>query len=154
MSEREFCWYGYGHTEICLSASDVKQDKVGYEDERCSLIGDSFNMYSFMVFPWAALKNKIPPICFQHLVHRMGLARGFCSPIEKVALLLRKLRYGFDKGLACSVSELTRCFLARVNHTGSGVRVTTGAVMNPRAFPHQSVSAQWFKWKGVLERSL
>ena len=51
-SERELLHgYGFGHTEICMSASEVKQSGQSYEDERCSQIGDSFNLYSFVVFP-------------------------------------------------------------------------------------------------------
>lgn len=33
---------------------------------------------------------------------------------------------------------------------GSDVRITTGAVMNPKAFPRQSVAAGWFKWEAVF----
>lgn len=150
-SERELLHgYGFGHTEICMSASEIKQSGQRYEDERCSQIGDSFNLYSFVVFAWGALRHLLPKISYSHIAQRMGLAPGFCCPIDRVAPLRRSLCYGFQRGLPCTISDLTRGFIARANHTGSDVRVTTGAIMNPRAFPRQSVSARWFEWKGVF----
>ena len=150
-SERELlAGYGYGHTELCKSASDIKRDEKAYEDERCSLVGDSFNLYSFVVFAWGALKQHVGDISYSHLVERMGLAPGFSCHISCTAPLARKLNYGHGVGLPMTSSDLTKCFLARANHTGSDVRVTTGMIMNPKAFPRQSVSAQWYSWKGVF----
>eukprot|EP00435_Cladocopium_sp_Y103_P069428 s503_g33.t1 len=49
-SEKELLLgYGYGHTSLCYSASKIKQSKVKYEDERLSLLGDSFSVYSFVI---------------------------------------------------------------------------------------------------------
>lgn len=150
-SERELLHgYGFGHTEICMSASDIKRNTEAYEDERCSLIGDCFNLYSFVVFAWGALKHLVGDVSYSHLVQRMGLAPGFVSHVSKVAPLQRKLSYGHHFGLPMSPADLTRCFLARAHHTGSDVRVTAGAIMNPRAFPRQSVAASWYQWKAVF----
>ena len=49
--EREILMgYGAEHTQVAWSASQAKQNERGFEDERCSLIGDSFSIYSFMIF--------------------------------------------------------------------------------------------------------
>ncbi len=150
-SERELLHgFGFGHTEVCLSASDIKRGLQAYEDERCSLVGDSFNIFPFVVFGWAALFDYLPKFDYSHLCSRMGLAPGFAAPVLRTAPLMRRLQYGFPTGVACTIQDLSSCFLARTNHTGSDVRITTGAVLNPKAFPRQSVAASWFKWSGVF----
>ena len=40
---------GTDRTAVCWSASKAKGDPSGYEDERLSLIGDSFACPSFMI---------------------------------------------------------------------------------------------------------
>ncbi len=54
--------YGWGHTALCFSASDIKRNRGDYEDERCSLVGDSFNIFSFVIFGWAALYDRLPRV--------------------------------------------------------------------------------------------
>lgn len=50
-SERELLHgYGWGHTSLCFSASEIKRSFSEHEDQRCSLVGDSFSMYSFVLF--------------------------------------------------------------------------------------------------------
>jgi hypothetical protein len=64
--------------------------------------------------------------------------------------MVRELSYGFPQGMPVSVSELTRILLTRVNHTGSDVRISSGAIMNPKAYPRQSANASWWLWKHVF----
>ena len=80
----------------------------------------------------------------------MGLAPGSSASLDVVCPLARKLSYGHPEGMGVTVSDLTRVLLTRVNRTGSDVRVTTGRVLNPRAFPRQSASADWWQWKSVF----
>lgn len=150
-SERELLHgYGWSHTAICLSASDIKKDFQAYEDLRCSLIGDSFSIYSFVIFPWAALAHLLPPVGYWHLASRMGMSPGFAAPLSFSCPLRRGLQYGFPDSDGVVDSDLTRCFLARTNHTGSDVRVTTGQILVPKAFPRQSACADWWNWSGVF----
>lgn len=86
--------YGFDHTAVCLSASDIKQGKERYEDLRCSLIGDSFSIYSFVIFAWAALYSKLPPVGYWHLAARMGMAPGFCCPLQFACPISRSLVFG------------------------------------------------------------
>ena len=71
--------YGAGHTALALSASVAKQQPVYFEDERCSLVGDSFCICSFMAFaafaayPW----TKVFP--FVKMSNRLGLAPGLVT---------------------------------------------------------------------------
>lgn len=108
-SEREILHgFGYGHTEVCYSASDIEKSRSAYEDERCSLVGDSFNIFSFVIFGWAALHDRLPPLDYGHLCQRMGLSPGFAAPIKRTAPLGRQLQYGYAVGASKDVQDLSR----------------------------------------------
>lgn len=49
--------YGFGHCDLAWSAGKIKQDPDGYEREKCSLIGDAFSMYSFVIIGAALCKS-------------------------------------------------------------------------------------------------
>ena len=151
-SERELLHgYGYGHTSLAFSASEIKKSEEAYEDARCSMIGDSFSIYSFVIFAWSLCRSWLSPLTYDLLCSRMGLAPGFCAPIDHVCPLQRKLVYGSGARMSWGVGDLTRYLLTRVNHTGSDIRVSTGAIMNPKAFPRQSAIAEWWQWKPVFK---
>ena len=40
--------------------------------------------------------------------------------------------------------------LCMLNRTGSDVRIRTGHILNPRAFPRQSVASSWWEWSKVF----
>lgn len=88
------------------------------------------------------------------LVQRMGLAPGFRAPLRASAPLGRYLQYGY-RALAVTrelaVSDLNRVLLTKVNHTGSDIRVATGDILNPQAFPRQGVEAAWWSWRPVFK---
>lgn len=150
-SERELLHgYGWGHTSLCWSASKIKQDLEGYESTRCSEVGDSFSIYSFCIFAWMSFFDLLPRVDYQHLCNRMGLAPGYCVNIAMTCPLQRKLGYGTSPIVHHPTSTLTRILLSKVNHTGSDIRVSTGAVMCPKAYPRQSGAADWWKWKAVF----
>ena len=150
-SERELLHgYGWGHTSVCMSASDIKKDVQAYEDLRCSLVGDSFSLYSFAIFAWSACASLLPGMTYAHLCSRMGMAPGFCAPSSSSCPLARRLVYANDMCTKGDVSSLGRLLLTRVNHTGSDIGISTGAVMNPKAFPRQSACASWWCWKHVF----
>ena len=143
-------WESIGRTSPCLSASHIKQSAQAYEDLRCALVGDCFSVYSFVIFPWAALRERLPDFDYHHLCQRMGMAPGFSAPFWLHCPLQRRLCYGSPQSLGPTIGDLTRVLLTRVNHTGSDVRVTTGQVMAPKAFPRQSAAPQWWEWKHVF----
>ena len=76
----------------------------------------------------------------------MGLAPGMCTPLFLAAPLARRLVYS-DTPKKASPEELHRALLRRVNHTGSDVRVCSGFITNPKAFPRQSAAADWGLWR-------
>ena len=131
--------YGFGHCDLAWSASQIKADKKGYEYEKCSLVGDAFSIYSFVVIGVALCKDFLPRLHYHHLAARMGLAPGFRAPLRFQAPLKRQLQYGCqnvaEAQTGLTVRELNRLFLGRANFTGSDVRVTSGDVLNPRCFP-------------------
>ena len=150
--ERELLMgYGWHHTEVCMSASKIKQSKAKYENERLSLLGDSFSIFSFVIPAASMCKNYLPQLHYQHLANRMGLAPGFRAPWKLTAPIGRCLKYGDELwGEPEAVSTVNRLLLSKVNHTGSDIRVTTGEVLNPKAFPRQAVEAAWWLWKPVF----
>lgn len=152
--ERELL-HGYGsqHTELCYSASKIKSNYKQYEDERCSLVGDSFSIYSFVYFAAQACRRFLVPQPYSVLVRRMGLAPGFCCQPSVLAPLSRTPCYGAEGSTIEPVGSLHRCLLRRVNHTGSDIRVSSGVVMNPKAFPRQSVCSEWWKWEHLFAYS-
>ncbi len=48
------------------------------------------------------------------------------------------------------LADLTSLLISKANHTGSDIRITTGQVMVPKAFPRQSAAADWWIWKSVF----
>ena len=149
-SEREILHgLGFGHTSLCWNAGKIKGDPKGFEDMRKSLIGDGFSCFSF-AFVAAQVTWKFHAIGdYSLLWDRMGMAPGYCCPVNIKCALGRTLQYGNLDGPQ-NVQDLHRCLLRRVNHTGSDIRISTGTVMNPRCFPRQSVAADWWAWKKVF----
>ena len=136
--------YGFRHTAVCLSASDIKSNKRRYEDCRLSLLGDSFSIYSFVIFAFSLAIRFVTRVPYSHLCSRMGMAPGFLAPIRLSSPLERCLRYGCPPKLRelYQVQELNRILLKRTDHTGSDVRLTSGEPLSSKIFPRQAVSAQ------------
>ena len=141
--------YGFRHTAVCMSASDIKSNPTRYEDVRLSLLGDSFSIYSFVIFAYALSINYVTRAPYQHWCQRMGMAPGFLAPPRLMAHLCRKLQYGtplqFLDGV--SVSNLNSILLKRTDHTGSDVRLVSGEQLASKIFPRQAVCAQWWHWE-------
>ena len=143
--------YGCGHTKVCFSASRIKENPEKYLDERHSLLGDSFSVFSFVIPAVGMCRNFIPKLTYAHLVQRMGLAPGFTTHISKVAPLGKQLQYGQRAtSKDHTVQDLNRLLLTKVNHTGSDIRMTTGEVLSPKAVPRQSIQAAWWDWLPVF----
>ena len=153
-SERDLLMgYGWQHTSLCWSASDMKRDLAGYESERCSLMGDAFAIGSFVIPAAALCKKFLPKIHYCHLARRLGLAPGFRAPLRVQAPVTRSLSYGLLGGSdVIAIEDLHRYLLTRVNHTGSDIRISTGEIMNARAFPRQSVQADWWAWQSLFKK--
>ena len=150
-SERELLLgYGWGHTKLALSASNIKESKARYENIRLSLLGDSFSIYSFVIVAAALTQAFLPRLHYSHLAQRMGLAPGCSCPWRYTAPLARRLVYGVKEDRSLGVQDLNKLLLSRTNHTGSDIRIATGQVMNAKAFPRQSIEATWWKWQPVF----
>ena len=142
--------YGACHTYLAYSASKAKGNKTAWEDERCSLIGDSFSCLSFMViaayaaFPWCKTieveqmnqRIGLPPGMSLHLKVRCPLQQGTEDPVVGSGVW--------------DVCALNKQMLRRTNHTGSDVRIVTGELMNSRCFPRESVRSNWWDWQQVF----
>ena len=151
-SEKELLLgYGYGHTELCYSASDIKRSKMAWEDERLSLLGDSFSIHSFVIIGAALCSKFLGKLSYKTLANRMGMAPGACVPLFKHCPLSRSLCYGnVAKDPQHTPDDLNRILLAKTNHTGSDVRIITGEILNPKAVVRQSIQADWWQWKHVF----
>ena len=152
-SERELLMgYGFQHTRLCMSESEAKQSRQRLEDERCSLVGDSFSIYSFVIAAAAVCAPFFSKISYSHVCERMGMAPGFVAPLRIQAPLQRCLCYGIIRGpLDIPVEDLNKILLSKANHTGSDVKITTGEFLNPKAVCRQSVSADWWDWKASFK---
>ena len=147
--------YGRHHTRRAMSASEVKSSATAFEDKRLSMLGDSFSIYSFVLFAVACSRNFLPVMSYKHLAQRMGLAPGFRGQLRLQAPLCKSLRYGTPVQVLeqChkTVSDFNRFLLRRTNHTGSDVRIATGDILAPKQYPRQSVASSWWKWEEGLQ---
>ena len=148
--------YGFRHTEVAWSASKIKNNRVGYSDARNSYLGDSFSIYSFVLFAVACCKKFLPVVPYRLLASRMGLAPGFRASFRTFAPLGKGLVYGTPSKAVLNLDgnpeELNRLLLRKTNHTGSDIRVTTGEVLNSKVFPRQSVQARWWHWESIFSQ--
>ena len=146
--------YGFHHTEVCWSASKIKQNPMGFSDARNSFLGDSYSIYSFGLFAVACCRKFLPTMTYKHLACRMGLAPGFRAHLRALAPLGKQLVYGTPSkvvfGMDGNPEHLNRLLLRRTNHTGSDVRVASGEIMNSKVFPRQSVQAAWWHWEPLF----
>ena len=140
---------GYNHTCLCWNAGDIKRDPKGFEDMRKTLIGDSFNCYSFSFVAAMMVKNWVCVPSYDALWGRMGLAPGFCPPLTVRCPLQRQLSYGSETK-TMTIAALHGSLLRRVNHTGSDVRISSGAILNPKNYPRQSSCTDWWNWEKVF----
>ena len=153
-NERELLLgYGFKHTSLCLSASAIKANKTWYEDLRCSLLGDSFSVYSFVIFAYVLSYRYVTRMNYLHLASRMGLAPGFMAPARFVSPLCRGLSYGSSMEFRnhFAVRHLNELLLRNTDHTRSDVRIVSGETLGKKIFPRQSVSAQWWVWEPVFK---
>lgn len=148
--------YGFEHTVPAWSASDIKANKTGYNDKRHSLLGDSFSIYSFVLFAYACAPQYLPKVSYKWLANRMGAAPGFRPHIRAQIPLQRTLQYGSENQIRVSELEgkqkLNRILLRRTNHTGSDVGIVTGEAINAKIFPRQSICSTWWHWKQLFAK--
>ena len=131
---------GYEHTILAWNANSIKQDPQGFEDIRKTLVGDSFNCYSFVFVAAQLCNQRMTMPSYHQLVEPMGIAPGFTCPIDRSIPLQRRLGFGPCEGDG-TISMLHSAVLRRVNHTGSDVRISSGSIMNPKSYPCQSAAA-------------
>ena len=137
---------GSGHTQVCFSASKAKANKSAYEDERLSLIGDSFAIPSFMLFAAAAVFEHTKQFDVTQMQNRLGLPPGAASALSVNCPLSKTLSYGSFSSAKHDTFDMNIHLARRANHTGSDIRITTGEVLNPRQLARQSVVSAWWQW--------
>ena len=149
--ERELLMgFGANHTSLAYSTSKAKQNPRDYEDERCSLIGDSFAIPSFMIIAGFAVFPWTQSMQVRQMNERLGMPPG--------ASLNIKIRCPINQGGLLPqlteqikpVQELHKHLLRHANHTGSDVRIVTGEIMDPRKYPRRSASSMWWSWQAVF----
>ena len=151
-SERELLLgFGAGHTASCMAASRMKQSLTEYEDVRRSLCGDSFAVISFAIMAAQMSSELAPRMKPSQILRRLGLAPGASAHPLVEAPLTRWLSYG-GSGLQApdEMEVFSRQLGLLVNHTGSDVRVQTGATMGHKTPSHGSVRAWWWQWKQLF----
>ena len=153
-AERErLMGYGAGHTEVAMAASKIKQQPVLFEDERCSLVGDSFCIGSFMVFAAFAAFPWTNSVNIKQLNDRLGLAPGLATDVKPKAPFSVRPMFPGSPSRKFEVSDLNAHLLCRTNHTGSDIRVTTGQMMSAKNYPREAVAATWWDWRNIFHTS-
>jgi len=72
--------------------------------------------------------------------------------LSRVSPLTRSISYGdFRVKELGSVELLNKLLLARTNHTGSDVRISTGQILAPKSVVRQSILAGWWNWQPVFK---
>lgn len=102
--------------------------------------------------------SHVPELSSTDDIRMAGRANGtltrFRAPLRARAPLGRFLQYGY-RTLAVSrsvdVGDLNPVLLTKVNYSGSDIRVATGDILNPRAFPRQGLEASWWNWTPVFK---
>lgn len=100
----------------------------------------------FLYTPFAFREPPFTRMPYSWIAQRMGMAPGYRAHLRSQAPLGRFLQYGFcTQALTRTFTpaDLNRILLTKTNHTGSDVRIATGDVLNPKAFPRQGVEASW-----------
>lgn len=142
--------FGKGHTQVCFAASLAKQNTQAFEDERLSLLGDSFACSSFMILAAAAGYPFTRQFSISQMQQRLGLPPGYSSHIS-MSWPMGGLQADVPQPPPMfSVKDINVFLALRANHTGSDVRITTGEIMNPRQVSRQSVCSEWWDWRQVF----
>lgn len=150
-SERELLMgFGPGHTLSCMSASEAKKSKRFLEDVRCSLVGDSFSVFSFAIVASSMAQAYAPRMTPDKIAGRLGLASGATVHPSVEVPLTRWLCYGGDVDKPVQDVEIVQHLGLTVNHTGSDVRIISGALLNQKSQAHASVKAMWWQWKQLF----
>lgn len=156
-TEREqLLGYGWGHSLPAMNASTAKTAKRGYEDERLSLLGDSFPVNSFWFFSAQACRKWVDLQPAERYRDRLGLWPGACTNV------LRSSPIGTTRPFGSTSSEvqprvqeeelLIRQLARRTTHNGSDIRISTGQPTNPKVYPRQSIPSDFWHWKITLAR--
>lgn len=159
MSSREretLMGYGPGHTYPAFSASAAKGSPSGYEDERMSLVGDSFPANTFWLFAAEAVREWIPRRSPEHYKQRLGMFPGACLDISLQAPIGTRRPFGSADSNFAELGDpadlMVRQLARRVSHNGSDIRVSVGIPTNPKLYPRQSVPANFWEWKVTFQR--
>ena len=138
------------HTCLAFSASKAKGNKIEFEDERCSLLGDSFSVYSFMVIAAYAAFPWMKCIRVEQMNKRTGMDPGSSLNLDYSWPLGKDSPMSPDDIQRYSVDAINLEMLRRTNHTGSDVRIVTGEILNKKCFPRESVQSKWWSWRQVF----
>ena len=152
ITERErLLGYGTSHTELAYSASEAKQRPGAFRDERLSLLGDSFSIYSFMCFAAFAAYPWMKTIDVCRMSRRMGLPPGYSLGFSQEWPLTNHEWVPAELNCKGDTRDMNAWMLQRTNHTGSDVRLLSGSFLNPKAYPRESVRSCWWKWDQLFQ---
>ena len=124
----------------------VPRNSQFMEHGRCSLIGNSFqsNVIAWLVGQLLVamglwIRAPTPQQCVD------GLSADDASTLSGHYRDLQS--DDIDPDLE---RRLVRTFIRGVNHKGSDVRITTGELYHPNAWPRSSAQASLWKWRTIL----
>jgi hypothetical protein len=153
------------HTRHAWPSSRIKDDKQGFEDKRCSLVGNSFNclVVALLLGYYGHAAGWLPaPVDPQHLVNRVGVQHELSLHPSETCLPPRRTSVRDARRWDSTCSEpagnerakveyqLARLMAEGVDHKGSDVRLDAGELYDPSTWPRRSVKVSRWKWRVVL----
>ena len=165
---------GTNFTQYCVNQIQIKGDPQAYEDVRCGLIGNTFHAGTVALLLAPLLEGlgyidvRPPP---QEIVGRLGLTPGEvyrpgtdCSlgrepPFSRfdgrrrdrvAANSEEAVRMCDPRSNAQLESQLFHATLRAADYRGSDVRLDTGELLRPHAWPRRSLDTARYVWHSVL----
>ena len=141
-----------GYTKNCFTNKDPRKRGLQYEDERMSLLG---NTWSVPVVAWL-LQNLLhgeglcPPRSVQDIVDLVNPKNRSTRNLHHLALeqVPKEMARAGDGGIDAQ-RTLVRVLASGMSHKGSDVRISRGGSSTPSAWPRQAIPSKWWRWKTV-----
>ena len=136
--------YESGHTLAALTKDELRREPQKAEDIRCALVGNSFYVPAVA---WL-IGQRLAQVGVLECIPSMAQCWGQ-PPDEALAELDKRLSSGSARADALA-EEVIKHVHRNSSGRGSDVRLATGILFNPGAWPRRAVAAARWTWKVVV----
>ena len=134
------------HTMTARRTSSRKQEPHALEVVRCSLLGNSFSCLAvaFLLSHWLEDRQwRDRPSSAQEVVEAAGLGMDLAP-----ACAVRQ--HDLRGCLPDASVELVEQYARRATHRGSDIRLDTGVLLRPDAWPRQPIDPSSWEWRTIV----